>query len=375
MYEIGSEELSELEELFKKKKFFRYQGKDVATNCSLFEKEFSQYLGMKHSLFVTSGTNALFLALKSLGIGEGDEVIVPSYTFIATITAVLHVGATPVVASIGQGLTLDANLIESKITSKTKAIIPVHMDGYPSDMDAILSLAEKNGLFIIEDVAQAVGGEYKGKKLGSFGHASCFSFNVDKIISCGEGGLVAFKEEAPFKKALMLHDAPVSFGMTYKDYLSDIPREAGYSMRMSEISAVIMRKQLSRLDHIILQLRIQKKLLVSHLAVISDKLLEVSDPSGDCSTHLHLKCSDPLQASEFAKVLTEGGVLATPLYARPVHCYWHWQGLLKDGVKDLGRDRIHLSSILRIAIDYESNHEEVIQKAMKISTTFKDLSE
>ena len=372
MYEIGSEELNDLEELFKTKKFFRYQGRDVATHSSLFEKEFSQYLGMKHSLFVTSGTNALFLALKSLGVGEGDEVIVPSYTFIATITAVLHVGAIPIVASIGKGLTLDASLISSKITPKTKAIIPVHMDGYPTDMDSLISLAEVHKLLIIEDVAQAVGGEYKGRKLGSFGHASCFSFNVDKIISCGEGGLVAFPEENTYKKALMLHDAPVSFGMTYKDYLSDIPREVGFSMRMSEISAVIMRKQLSRLDHIIQKLRIQKKVLLSQLSIISDKLLEVSDPEGDCSTHIHIRCADPLQASELAKSLTEDGVLATPLYARPVHCFWHWQELLEGGTKDLGRDRIHLSSILRIAVDYDLSEKALTEKGMKIANTFKE---
>lgn len=365
MYQIDHEELKELEQLFKGKKFFRYQGKNVATHCSLFEKEFSNYLGMKHSLFVTSGTNALLLALKVLNIGEGDEVIVPSYTFVATITAVLHAGATPIIASIGSGLTLDPDQLETKLTKKTKAIIPVHMDGLPTDMTGIMAFAEKHKLLIVEDVAQAVGGDYRGQKLGSFGNAGCFSFNVDKIISCGEGGMVSFKEETHYKKALMLHDAPVSYGATFKDYLSDVPREVGFSMRMSEISAVIMRKQLKRLDGIIEHLRNNKKTMLSNLGPISELIL--SALGGECATHFHLKSSDPVSAGELARSLAENGILATPLYTRPAHCFWQWQQLIKHDVKDLAPDRVHLSSILKIAVDFDLSPEDLERKSRKLS--------
>ncbi|HLW57146.1 MAG TPA: DegT/DnrJ/EryC1/StrS family aminotransferase [Bacteriovoracaceae bacterium] len=352
MYDIGKEELSALENLFKTRKFFRYQGPNVPTLSTELESRFSEYLGMKHSLLLTSGTNALILALRSLGIEKGDEVLVPSYTFVATIAAVIAVGATPVICSVGNGLTLDPDSLENKVNEKTKAIIPVHMDGLPANMDGILAIAKKHNLIIIEDVAQAIGGSYKGQKLGGLADAGCFSFNVDKIISCGEGGLVSFASEVPYRKALMLHDIPNSFGMTLKDYLSSIPYEVGYSMRISEISAAILTEQFKRLDGIIHQLRTNKKLLLEGLQALNGQIIFSDDPAGDCSTHLHIKVSDPLMASEVSRKLTEKGILTTPLYARPAHCYWHWQHLL--GERDLPtKDRIHLSSIIRMAIPYD----------------------
>lgn len=367
MYEIGELELKEIEALFKSKKFFRYQGKDIATNCSKFETEFCSFIGMNYSLFVTSGTNAIFLALKALGIGKGDEVLVPSYTFVATIAAVLQVEARPVVIGVGDGLTFNVELIGNNLTEKTKAIIPVHMDGFPCDMDKIMKFSRNHRLYVIEDVAQAVGGSYLEKKLGSFGDASCFSFNVDKIISCGEGGLVSFREEVHFKKALKLHDIPVSYGNTFKEYLSDVSDEIGYSMRMSEISAVIMRTQLRRLPAIIEGLRHKKNILLRELSHISTFLVLPIDQEGECATQLHLKCSDPIQAKEVTKLLNDRGIISVPLYARPVHCFWQWQNLLKNDSKHLAQDRIHLSSIVRINVDYSLSDSDLIKSAAIIS--------
>lgn len=366
MYDIGKEELSALEALFKTRKFFRYQGPNVTTLSTELEGQFSDYLGMEQSLLVTSGTNALILALRSLGVNKGDEVLVPSYTFVATIAAVITIGATPVICSVGSGLTIDADSLNNKVNEKTKAIIPVHMDGLPANMDAILAFAKKHNLVVIEDVAQAIGGSYKGKKLGGLADAGCFSFNVDKIISCGEGGLVSFADEEPYKKALMLHDIPNSFGMTLKDYLSAIPYEVGYSMRMSEISAAILTEQFKRLDGIIHKLRVNKKLLLEGLQALKGQIISSNDPAGDCSTHLHIKVSDPLMASEVSRKLTERGILTTPLYARPAHCYWHWQNLL--GQSDLPtKDRVHLSSIIRMATPYDVEAKAINEMAQNIA--------
>jgi 8-amino-3,8-dideoxy-alpha-D-manno-octulosonate transaminase len=362
VYSIGKEELARIEELFLTKKFFRYQGKDVETNCSKFEQQFSEYIGVKHSLFVTSGTNALILALEANGISAGDEVIVPSYTFVATITAVLNVGATPIVANVGEGLTLDVANLHKYLTKKTKAIIAVHMDGLPCEMDHIVSFAKAHSLLTIEDVAQAIGGSYQGKKLGSWGDVSCFSFNVDKIISCGEGGMVCFKNESTFKLALKIHDSPVSFGATHKDYLSDTPPVVGHSMRVSEISAVIMQEQLKRLDFIIAELKRRKSLIFSLLQPIKEMLLYPYLIEGDCSTHFHLKFSDPITSAELAKKMTAQGLVAVPLYARPAHCYWHWQHLLPQEISLASSQRMHLSNIIRVAVDYSLSDEELAKQ-------------
>ena len=364
MYEIGKEELSALEALFKTRKFFRYQGPGIETQSSLFEKEFSQLIGMPFSLAVTSGTNALTLALEVMGVGEGDEVIIPSYTFIATATSVLSVKAIPVITGIGDGLGMDPQQLRQKITSKTKAIIPVHMDGLPCDMDAIMAIAKEKNLLVIEDVAQAVGGSYKGKRLGSFGDAGCYSFNVDKIISCGEGGLVTFKEESHFKKALKIHDTPVAFGATYRDYLSDLPPGPGHSMRVSEIQSAILRVQLGRLDTILANLRGKKDLWRKSLP-----LVESADPAGDCGTTIHLNLGDPMKAASFAQAVTREGVVAVPLYARPAHCFWQWLSILGLSDSELkhvnfefAHDKMKLSSIVRISVDYNSPAEDHIRK-------------
>ncbi|MFP5490945.1 MAG: DegT/DnrJ/EryC1/StrS family aminotransferase [Bacteriovoracia bacterium] len=366
MYQLDQNELEAIKRLFESKKLFRYQGKDVATQCSSFEHEFAEYLGVNHALFVTSGTNALVLALRALGISPGDEVIVPSYTFVATVAAVLQVGAVPIVASVGDGLTVDPVQLEKILTKKTKAIIPVHMDGLPVNIVSVMNFAKKYSLFVIEDVAQAIGGEFNQRKLGSFGDASCFSFNMEKIITCGEGGLVAFKDESIYKKALQLHDFPVRYGASFKDYLSDIKVDVGYSMRMSEISAVIIREQFKKLPNIILTLRENRRLLLNAL-VSNSSHIKSTDTHGECGTHIHFKLSDPIAAGEVAKQLTTAGILSQPLYARPSHCFWLWQDLITSDLSDLRLDRMHLSSIIRVAVDFEATKSKLEKMSEKLN--------
>ncbi len=363
MYEIGESELEAIRQLFQSKKIFRYQGPQVETECSRFEKKFSTYLGTAHSLLVTSGTNAIFLALKAMGIGKGDEVLIPSYTFVATVNAVLMAEATPVIVPITSDLHFSSNELKNCLTSKTKAIIPVHMDGLPCPMDDIVEFARAYGLKVIEDVAQAVGGSFQGRKLGSWGDAGCFSFNSDKIITCGEGGLVTFHDELYFKKALAIHDAPVKLGATHKNYLADVVPELSHSMRVSELSAAILNVQLERLPGILSKLHERKRILLSSLENVA--LIKSSDPTGDCSTHLHLVMNDPLATSALAPLLTKNGILARPLYSYPAYCFWQWQHLLKiepeseiAWTKSLGQNRMILSSVIKIAVPFESTPDE-----------------
>ena len=156
-----------------------------------FEQEMADFVGAKYSVALNSGTDALHLALRALDIGKGDEVITVAFTFVATTEAIGIVGATPVFVDINPDtFNMDADLIEEKITSKTKAILPVHLYGQPCDMDKIMAIAKKHNLYVIEDCCQAIGAEFKGKKVGSFGDIGCFSFYPTKNLgTMGDGGL------------------------------------------------------------------------------------------------------------------------------------------------------------------------------------------
>ena len=157
-----------------------------------FEEEFARYCGCKYGVATNSGTTALHLALATIGVGKGDEVIIPTFTMIATVNAVSYTGAKPVlVDSEFNTWNMDVSQIEKKITERTRAIIVVHTYGHPIDMDPVLEIAEKHGLYVIEDAAEAHGAEYKGKRVGSIGHMGCFSFYANKIITTGEGGAIA----------------------------------------------------------------------------------------------------------------------------------------------------------------------------------------
>ena len=197
-----------------------------------FEREFAAFVGVKHGITTTNGTSALHLALATLNIGPGDEVIVPNFTMIATTYAVLYTGATPVfVDADPETFNIAAEQIESKITKKTKAILPVHIYGHSCDMDPILALAKKHDLFVVEDAAEAHGALYKGKKCGSMGDISCFSFYGNKIITTGEGGMIVTDDDALAARAASLRDLAHS---PKKRFWHE---ELGFNYRMTNLQA------------------------------------------------------------------------------------------------------------------------------------------
>jgi len=211
-----------------------------------FEDEFAKFVGTKYALTVANGTVGLHLALVSLGIKEGDEVIVPDLTFIATANAVKYTGATPVFADIDKDTwCISPDDIRKKVTSKTKAIIPVHLYGHPADMDPILGIAKEYGLYVIEDCAEAHGAEYKGKKVGSIGHCGVFSFYGNKIITTGEGGMITINDEKLYERAKYLRDHAM---VKEKRYWHT---EIGYNYRMTNIQAALGLAQLERINEII----------------------------------------------------------------------------------------------------------------------------
>ncbi len=211
-----------------------------------FENRFSNYLGTKFSLTCSNGTSALHLGLLGLEIGEGDEVIVPSFTFIATINAILYCGASPVFVDIHPDTwCLDPENVKQKITDKTKAIMPVHLYGNPAHLDELLSMAQHNNLFIIEDCAEALGAEYQRKKIGSMGHVSCHSFYGNKIITCGEGGMVSTNSKEIADKITMLRDHGMS---PKKPYFHET---LAYNYRMTNLQAGVGLAQLENIDFFI----------------------------------------------------------------------------------------------------------------------------
>jgi len=211
-----------------------------------FEDGFAKFVGTKYALTVANGTVGLHLALVSLGIKEGDEVIIPDLTFIATANAVKYTGAKPVFADIDiETWCISVEDIERKITRRTKAIIPVHLYGHPADMNPIMEIAKKYNLYIIEDCAEAHGAEYKGKKVGSIGHCGVFSFYGNKIITTGEGGMITTNDEKLYEKAKYLRDHAMSKEKRYWH------TEIGYNYRMTNIQAALGLAQLERINEII----------------------------------------------------------------------------------------------------------------------------
>lgn len=212
----------------------------------IFENEFAKFCGTKYAVAVSNGTAALHLALMALGVKEGDEVIVPDLTFAATINAVLHAKATPVIVDVEKDhWTIDPKEIEKAITAKTKAIIPVHLYGQPCNMKQIMNIAKKHNLFVVEDCAEAHGAEFKNKKVGSFGNVGCFSFFANKIITTGEGGMCVMNNRTIYEKMRVLRDHGMS--KTKKYWHTQI----GFNYRMTNLQAAIGCAQLEKLNQLL----------------------------------------------------------------------------------------------------------------------------
>jgi perosamine synthetase len=247
-----------------------------------FENNFSKYIGVKHGIAVSNGTAALHLALVASGIGPKDEVIVPDLTFAATINAVLYTGARPVIVDVNPDYwCIDPEEIEQAITPKTKAIIPVHLYGHSCDMTPILEIAEKRSLCIIEDAAEAIGAEYKNKKVGSFGLTSCFSFYGNKVITTGEGGMCLTDDDELVNKMRILRD----HGMNPdKKYWHDV---VGFNYRMTNLQAAIGVAQIRKIGRFLEKKRNIAKLYAETLSGLDGVTLHPQMPWAKCAYWLY----------------------------------------------------------------------------------------
>ena len=271
-----------------------------------YEKKFSEFVGTKHAIAVSSGTAALHLAVLALGLKEGDEIIVPTMTMMSSIFAPLYERLVPVPIDIDEKTyNMDVNLIEAKITPKTKAIMVVHLYGHPVDMDPIMELAKKYNLFVIEDAAEAHGAKYNGKMVGGIGHIGCFSSYANKIITTGEGGMVTTDNDEYAEKIRNIKS--LSFGKVHKLMHQSI----GYNYRLTNLQAAIGVGQLTKAYDIIARKRMMAEYYLQNLKDIEDIILPFEAPyafSVFWMFHVVLKGKLTGKRDQFIKLLKERGV-------------------------------------------------------------------
>lgn len=285
---IGEEEKKEVMDVLNDKWLFRYGDEAdprFKQKVKMLEEEVTAAFDAGHTLALTSGTAALIVALSAAGIGPGDEVIVPGYTFIASISSIVNARAIPVLAEIDDSLTIDPADVERKITPRTKAIMAVHMLGKSCDMDALSRIAAKHNLFIIEDAAQAFGGSYHGKRLGTLGHVGIYSFNIFKTINAGDGGMIVTNDEELYTRAFGYHDQghfPHRSGVEVGSRSM-----IGQNFRMNELTGAVVLAQFRKLELILKRLREIKKRFKKGLTDLSGvKFVRLNDEAGDCATIL-----------------------------------------------------------------------------------------
>lgn len=305
-YWFGKEEMDAVMEVMQGGYLFRYgDEKDpkFLHKVSTLENEFSQYCGVDYALATSSGTSSLLVSLIALGLKPGDEVIVPAYTFVASYSACVFAGLVPVLAEIDESLSLDPDDIERRITSRTKAIMPVHMLGNPCNMDRIMEIAKKHNLWVLEDSCQAAGASYKGKKVGTIGDIGAFSLNIFKTINSGDGGLVVTNNQELYETAFGVHDQghkPNRFGVEV-----GARSLLGLNFRMNEITGAVGLAQLRKLDRIIAVLREKRSKFKSLIAEVDGfKFRILNDPDGgDAGTLCTVIFDTHEQAGKVSKAL------------------------------------------------------------------------
>lgn len=321
MYRIGQEEIDALARTLMSRDFFKINGS--GQEVFRFEEEWKKTVGKDYALLMTSGFAALTAGLIGMGIGPGDEVIVPAYTYIATALAVLQTGAIPVIADTDETLTLSAADCAKKISSRTKAVIPVHIQGFPSDLDGLKAVCAPKGIRILEDACQAAGGYYKGVPLGSIGDAGAYSFNYFKMLTAGEGGALTTDDRTIYERALIYHDASaVAFFGSQLDGISE-PLFGGTEFRVSDLTGAILREQLKRLPGI----RSDLKQLQNRFRERLGQKFSVApshDPEGDCGTTLALRFGSEEETRRLAAHTASRGIGLTVPIDTGKHVCTNW---------------------------------------------------
>ncbi|MDH4240841.1 MAG: DegT/DnrJ/EryC1/StrS family aminotransferase [Phycisphaerae bacterium] len=326
---------------------FRYYN-PKPSKVAAAEKAMIDLVGTKYCLAVNSCTSALVAGYRALGIGAGDEVIVPGYTFFATSATVASSNAVPVIVDVDETLCMDPEAIEKAITRRTKAIVPVHMRGAPAQMDAIMDIADRKGIPVIEDVAQAGGGSFGGRRLGSIGTIGCFSFDYYKIIVSGEGGFVTTDDEWLHTRAQSWHDCAACWR---PDRFARERKEGelfcGENYRMSELEGAVAIAQIRKADRMIAGYRRAKKLIKEAIEKFNGmSFRRLTDEAGDTGICLVLFLPDADITRRAMEAMQAEGVPAGGIYdskVRDWHVYYYWEHILNK--KSVAPDRLPWSAV------------------------------
>jgi dTDP-4-amino-4,6-dideoxygalactose transaminase len=321
---LGQEEMDEVAEVLASGHLSRYGPDDPSFPAKVrrFEELVAELSATKYALALNSGTSGLFLALVALGIGPGDEVIAPGFTYVATLSSVIYARARPVLAEVDETFDLDPVDVEARITPRTKAIIAVHMLGNPARLDELKAVADRHGVALIEDAAQAFGASYHGRWVGGQGTAGIYSFNEFKTITCGDGGMLVTDDEALYQRAFAMHDqghSPNRRGIEIgnRPFL-------GLNFRMTELEGAVLLAQVRRLDRIRDHLRANRDLVRDIIGEVRGiEFRTLPDPDGDLATHLVVIFPDAATANA---VTAELGSMT--LATSGWHVYTHMEHVL-----------------------------------------------
>ena len=323
---IGEEEAQAVAAVVRSGKIFRYLAPE-SSQCAALERLFRDFTGCRYTLAVGGGTAALICGLVGLGVGDGDEVILPGFTYVASPSSILICGAVPVIAEIDESLTIDPVDVERKITARTRAIMPVHMRGFPCNMERIMDIARRHNLLVIEDCAQACGGMYKGKPLGALGDVGCFSLQQYKVITAGEGGLVATNSRRVYERAAIRHDSAMCFWEPANTTTTPFP---GENFRMNEMEGALACVQFRRMAEILSRTRALRRQIYEAVGDCPGiKTCPSTDPEGDCGITVALLLDSGDKARLFCEALKAEGIPAGSVYDksipdRHVYCYWEY---------------------------------------------------
>ena len=305
-YLFGDEERKEVADVLETGYLSRYGREDdprFKRKVVTLEREFAEKINVKHALATNGGTGSLMAALVALGVSRGDEVIVPGYTFVASISAVIAVGGTPILAEIDESLTIDPSDIERRITPRTKAIMPVHMLGNPSNLDRVMSIAAAHDIPVIEDACQSLGASYRGRMTGSFGAINAFSLNINKTITAGDAGMVTTDSDELYERAFGFHDQghkPLRMGLEI-----GTRSLVGINLRINELTGAVALAQLRKIDTILALLRKKKRAFKEAVAaggIRNMSYRRINDP-GEIATILTVLFPDEATTRKAAAAL------------------------------------------------------------------------
>ena len=336
-YWLDEQEDNAVIDVLRNGSLFRYYGLNNAKYVDQFESKAREFYGAKYALGVNSGTGALTTCIQALGVGPGCEVIVPSYMWVATVGAVIGNNAIPVLCEVDESFTMSPEYLEKKITPRTKLIVPTHMSGAPCDMDAIMEIAQKHNVAVLEDCAQCNGGEYKGKKVGTFGDMGIFSLQLNKNMTCGEGGLIITDDEKLYSKAFAAHDmgliriggrlaTPEPYAIAW-----------GQGRRMTELCGAVASVQINKLPNILANMKSSKKRIKEMLKGIEGlSFRHLHDKDGDTGPFLIMIFKDEAKALTTVEEMKKAGLHSVSRIADfGLHIYYNIPSLI---------DKVPLSS-------------------------------